>query len=476
MLVKNPVVDLPSPESIDRAKSALERALGPSKVLTESTSCERFGMDDSEAEPRTPDAVVLAETRDDITKALKVAQDTGVPLTPRSGGTGRTGGSVPVAGGIVLCTLGMNQVKEINTKEGLCVVEAGVILGDLQAAVEKEGLFYPPDANSLNACALGGNVAENSGGPRAFKYGVTRNYVLALESFLMGGQRITTGARTRKCVTGYDLTGLLIGSEGTLAVVGDITLRLIPQPEAVTTLLLLFTGVRDAALAVESITGAGLVPRCLELVDGRCLELLRAAGNPIDQRAHAMLLTELDGDEASCERQTEKLATAVEHINTVDILVAQDAGQRARLWAARRELSPSLRRQAKKKMSEDVVVPRQNIVELLERVERSAERHQVQSAAYGHAGDGNLHVNFLWNDEDEVPRVKQALDQLFRDTLELGGTLSGEHGIGILKAPYLPLEQSDALIALQKRVKHAFDPKGLLNPGKIFPTPGHGPC
>lgn len=476
MLLTRPDVEPPSPGAVEKAKILLERSLGASRVMTEPASCERFGADDSEAEACIPDAVVLAESADDILAALAVAREAGVPITPRSGGTGRTGGSVPVAGGIVLCTLGMNSIKEIDLKEGLCVVEPGVILGDLHAAVEKEGLFYPPDANSLTACALGGNVAENAGGPRAFKYGVTREYVLQLEAFLLGGQRIVTGARTRKCVTGYDVTSLLVGSEGTLAVFGDITLRLIPKPERVMTIMLLFPNLRDAAAAVEAITGAGIVPRCLELLDGRTLQAVREAGNPIDSRANAMLLTEVDGDEPSCEAQAQRLCDAVDHVPTVDILVAQDASQRDRLWAARREMSPSVRRLAKKKLSEDIVVPRQRMVELLERVDATSEKTGIASVTYGHAGDGNLHVNYLWNDDDDLPNVEIAIEQLFRDVIELGGTLSGEHGIGVLKAPYLGLEQSEDLIDLQRDIKRTFDPHGLLNPGKIFPKRGHGPC
>ncbi len=476
MMLTRPDIEPPSPGAVEKARTLLERALGPSKVMTEPASCERFGVDDSEAEPRIPDAVVLAENADDILAALRVAREASVPITPRSGGTGRTGGSVPVAGGIVLCTLGMNSIKDIDPKEGLCVVEPGVILGDLHAAVEKEGLFYPPDANSLDACALGGNVAENAGGPRAFKYGVTREYVLQLEAFLLGGQRLLTGARTRKCVTGYDVTSLLVGSEGTLAVFGDITLRLIPKPASVMTIMILFPALRDAAAAVEAITGSGVVPRCMELLDGRTLQAVRDAGNPIDQRAGAMLLTEVDGDPTSCEEQAQRLCDAMDHISTVDILVAQDASQRDRLWAARREMSPSVRRLAKKKLSEDIVVPRQKMVELLERVDTTSERTGVHSVTYGHAGDGNLHVNFLWNDDDEQPKVEEAIGQLFRDVIELGGTLSGEHGIGLMKAPYLGLEQSEDLIDLQRDIKRTFDPHNLLNPGKIFPKRGHGPC
>ena len=455
----------------------LERALGPSKVLTGGDACERFVRDESEAEGVRPDAVVLAESVDDIRAALAVAQEAEVPITPRAGGTGRTGGAVPVAGGIVLATLGMNQVKEVDRREGIAVVEPGVVLGELYHTVEAEGWFYPPDPNSLASCALGGNVAENAGGPRAFKYGVTRDYVLGLEALLIGGQRLRVGRRTLKGVTGYDVTALLVGSEGTLAVFGEITLQLLPKPEAVITLLALFPDLRSAALAVAEMTGnARLVPRCIELLDAATLQAMREANNPIDSRANAMLLIEVDGSNADCELQAERVGAVCEAARALEVLAAQEPAQRERLWSARREMSHAVRRLAKRKLSEDVVVPRQQIPALLERVARHTEALGVRSLTYGHAGDGNLHVNFLWDEEHELPRVDQAIAQLFRDVVELGGTLSGEHGIGVLKAPYLPLEQGPELIQLERDLKRVFDPKNLLNPGKIFPAAPHRAC
>ena len=476
MLLARPEVPEPSEAAREKALVLLERRLGPSKYVTAPEACERYASDDSEAAPRVPDAVVLAESFDDVAAALAVAREAGVPITPRSGGTGRTGGSVPVAGGIVLSTLGMSRIKEIDVAERLAVVEPGVILGDLHAAVEAEGLFYPPDPNSLAACALGGNVAENAGGPRAFKYGVTREYVLGLDALLIGGQRIRAGKRTVKGVTGYDVTALLVGSEGTLAVFGDITLRLIPKPEAVMTLMTLFDDVHQAGRAVGAMIAAGLTPRCIEMLDAATLEAVRRAGNAIDPAAGAMLLMEVDGDEAACEAQAERIASVCEASKARDVLVAQDAAQRDRLWSARREMSSAVRRLAKNKLAEDVVVPRQRIAELLDRVQRVSDELGVRTLTYGHAGDGNLHVNFLWDEDHELDAVSQAIERLFREVVDMGGTLTGEHGVGVLKAPYLGLEQSDELIALQRDVKRVFDPEGLLNPGKIFPSQGHGPC
>jgi glycolate oxidase len=467
----------PSANAIERALVQLGRKLGPSKLLTARESCEAYAHDESEAEGHVPHAVVLATSPEDVQLTLEAAFAAGVPVTPRSGGTGRVGGAVPMAGGIVLSTLGMNQIKEIDRREQLAVVGPGLVLESLHRAVEAEGLFYPPDPNSQSTCTIGGNVATNAGGPRAFKYGVTRNYVLGLEAMLIGGQRFFSGRRTTKGVTGYDVTSLLVGSEGTLALFGDITLRLVPKPECVMTLMALFSDVHHSGRCVSELIAAGLVPRCIELMDEGTLNAVRAHGNAIDPRAQAMLLIEVDGEGEHVELAAKRVYDVCQSVAALDVLVAQDESQRARLWAARREMSPAIRRMAKHKLSEDVVVPRQQVGALLERVRRTSELHDIRMLTYGHAGDGNLHVNFLWNDPDEVPRVERAVEQLFRDVIELRGTLSGEHGIGVMKAPYLHLEQGEALIQLQRDLKSAFDPRGLLNPGKIFATGGsHGAC
>jgi glycolate oxidase len=470
-----PVPD-PSVGAREKAKVLLSRALGPSKVVADRDACERFASDDSDMPGRTPDVVVLAETTEDVERALAVAREAGVPITPRAGGTGRTGGATPVAGGIVLSMLGMNAIVDIDRRERVAVVEPGVVLADFHAAVEKEGLFYPPDPNSLSACTLGGNLAENAGGPRAFKYGVTRDYVLGVEAFLLGGQHFFAGRRTTKGVTGYDVTGLLVGSEGTLAVLGRATVRLVPLPPSVTTLLALFTSSADAMLAVSEMLARGVTPRCIEFLDEGTLDALRRAGNAVSEQAKALLIIEVDGDEAACETQVERVGDALQAVRALDLLVARDGAQRDKLWAARREMSPAVRKMAAHKLSEDVVVPRRELAPLLDLVAKQTERSGIRTVAYGHAGDGNLHVNFLWGDESERPLVERSIEQLFRDVVALGGTLSGEHGIGLAKAPYIGLEQSDELIDLQRELKRAFDPSGLLNPGKIFPAPGHRAC
>ena len=465
-------VDVPrvSAAARDRALRLLEARLGPSKVLTGAEARERFARDESEAEGVLPDAVVLAEDAGDLATALAVALETEVPVTPRAAGTGRSGGAVPVAGGIVLATLGMSAIKDIDVKEGIAVVEPGVVLADLHDAVEKEGWFYPPDPNSLKSCALGGNVAENSGGPRAIKYGVTRDYVLGIGALLMGGERLFVGRRTRKGVTGYDVASLLVGSEGTLAVFSELIVKLIPKPESVVTLLITFAHVRDAATAAQALTAARILPRCMELMDGATLDALRQAGNPVDPRAGALLLIEVDGSAADVDAAAQRVGDDCARAGAIEILTAQDPARRERLWSARRDMSHAVRRLARHKFAQDVVVPRQRVVELLDRVALTSERCAVKFLTYGHVGDGTLHVNFLWDDEDEVNRVKTAVDTLLRDVIALGGSLSAEHGIGILRAPHLPLEHSPRLVALQRDLKRAFDPRGLLNPGKIFPV------
>lgn len=464
------MIPSPSPAAIERARRELERLIGPSQILSSAEACAPYGEDESLVESRTPDLVVLARSREDVLSALRVADDCALPITPQAARTGKSGGGIPIAGGIALSVVGMRQIKDIDCKDGIAVVEPGVILGDLHRAVEAAGWFYPPDPNSWDECTLGGNVAENAGGPRAYKYGVTRDYVLGLDAHLIGGTSLSVGRRTRKGVTGYDVTALLVGSEGTLSVFGDITLRLVSKPPEVSMLMALFSELPHAAAAVPAIASVGVIPRCLELLDGTTLGALRAAGNDIDPRAQAALFIEVDGDAARCAVDAARVAEACVKAQSMKVVVPANAEERERLWAARRAMSHAIKQLAKHKLSEDVVVPTSAIPELLRRVEQHSAELQIRWLAYGHAGDGNLHVNFLWDDPEERPQVERMVAQLFRDTVALRGSLSGEHGIGLLKAPYLPLEQSTELMALQKRLKGVFDPKGLLNPGKIFPT------
>ncbi|NOY90462.1 MAG: FAD-binding protein [Deltaproteobacteria bacterium] len=464
--------------------SALSRALleidavRSGAVITDRDVLEGYASDESEVTPRVPDALVRARTTAEVAATLRAASAHGVFVTPRASGTGRVGGAVAVQGGIVLSLEGMHEIRGIERVDLLAVVEPGVVTGQLHEAVEARGLFYPPDPNSLATCTLGGNIAAGAGGPRAFKYGVTRDHVLGLELVTGDGTILKLGKRTPKGVTGYDLTALMVGSEGTLGVVTEATLRLRSKPPEVATLLVFLADLEQIQAAIALAISSNITPRCVEMVDAIALELMRRdAGVALPEGARAMLLIELDGQGAALERDVERLGGALDDAGALEVLVAQKAGERERLWAARRELSRTLRKSANFKLSEDVVVPRSRMAELLQLCGRLAEERGIQMPTYGHAGDGNLHVNLLWDDESQRPQVDSAIRALFEAVVEMGGTLSGEHGIGALKAPYLELEQSAELIATQRRVKQVFDPKGILNPGKIFPARrGHGAC
>ncbi len=455
----------------------LQQSLGDSRVETERARCHEYASDESYIEGVTPHAVVHARSVADVARALSICHAHDVPVFPRAAGSGKTGGAIPTRPGIVLDTLPLARVKEIDRENLIAVVEPGVITGQFHAQVEAEGLFYPPDPNSLDVCAIGGNVAENAGGPRAFKYGVTREYVYGLEAVLMDGTVLHTGKRTVKGVTGYDVTALLVGSEGTLAVFTEATLRLVPKPPEVRTLLALFPHVLDAGRAVSRIVAHGLVPRCLEMLDRECCEAIRESGKvAIGPDVQALLIIEVDGEGASLDAMMERVGAACMEARALDVQVAGHGGDREKLWAARRAMSHALRARARHKMSEDIVVPRSRLGEMLERVAVIGERESLRLPTYGHAGDGNLHVNFLWDDPDGRARVDRAIEDVFRATIALGGTLTGEHGLGVLKRDYLSLEQAEPLIEVQRRIKDAFDPRGLLNPGKMFPPRGHRAC
>jgi len=466
--------------SLDAALLAIDRRCGSGAVITDLDVREAHARDESETTPVVPEAVIRATRTEDVSAILAACHEHRIPITPRSGGTGRVGGAVPVPGGLVLALEGMDRIVAIEPDDLRVIVEPGVVLRDLHGAVEAEDLFYAPDPNSLESCRLGGNLACNAGGPRAFKYGVTRNWVLGLEAVTADGTVLEVGKPTAKGVTGYDLAGLVVGSEGTLAVVTRATLRLVPKPEAVATLLVFLPSQAALGDAITACLRRRVVPRCLEFLDALALDILRPrAGLAVPSEARAMLLIEVDGDVDEIPRQIERVGEAMLSAGALDVLLARSEHERASLWAARRDMSHAMRRQARHKLSEDVVVPRTRIGALLDRCSALSDEHGVRVATYGHAGDGNLHVNLLWDDPDDRPKVEAAIFGLMRATVELGGTLSGEHGIGVLKAPYLPLEQSPALIDLQERIKSVFDPRGILNPGKIFPAGAkrfHGAC
>lgn len=421
---------------------------------------------------QTPAAVVLAENTAQVSATLRFAHERGLPVTPRGAGYGYVGGAVPAPRGIALSVAGMRRIVEVHPQDFVAVVEPGVITGELQAAARALGLFYPPDPASLKNCSLGGNIATNAGGPRCLKYGVTRNYVLGLEVVLMDGTVVRTGGRTHKNKTGFDLTGLFVGSEGMLGVVTEATLKLLPHPPARAALAAAFVDVRAAALGVEAIFAGGHLPAALEIADAFTLRAARAhlgAGRLPDGDAHILL--ELDGQPAAIQHELEVLAALLRERGAQHVRTAFGDGPVEELWALRRAFSESLKASGLTKLNEDVTVPRGKVVDLMEFAAELERRHGHAVASFGHAGDGNIHVNIMAaNYQDPVvhAQVEAGLDDLFRQVIAWGGAITGEHGIGLAKKRWWHQAVSPENHALHLAVKRALDPRGLLNPGKFL--------
>ncbi len=451
----------------------LEGIVGAPFVIADPDALLPYGADETpNLAPSLPDVVVRPQSAEQVAEVMRACAADGVYVTPRGAGTGKSGGCVPVHGGVVLALDRLARIQRVDAADGTCTVEPGVILETLQREVADQGLFYPPDPASLSSCTLGGNVAENAGGPRALKYGVTSNYVLGLELVLPTGERLRTGKGTTKGVAGYDLTSLVVGSEGTLAIITGITLKVLPSPRFVQTALAVFPSSEAAVRGVNGIFGAGVLPRTLEYLDRASLAAVRALKPPyrFPDSAGAALIVETDGE--SEPGTLEALSRALEacgDAGATDTLLATDSRKQREIWESRRMLSEATRRIKGRKVSEDIVVPRSRIAEMVARTGALGEKHRLLTCSFGHAGDGNLHTQVLFEDDSELPRVEALLEDLFRATLELGGTITGEHGVGISKRRYLPLELSDEVLALSLRVKSAFDPAGILNPGKMFP-------
>lgn len=457
--------------------AVLERAVGADRVIGRGTAeLESYERDESPLPVSyPPDCAVLVRSADEAAAVLRLCAEHKVPVTPRGAGSGMCGGALAVQGGVVLSTERMQRVIEIDTDDLVAVVEPGVITGQLQSAVEAQGLFYPPDPASLEYCSIGGNAATNAGGPRAFQYGVTREYVLGLDVALMGGERLRVGRRTAKGVTGYDLVAGFVGSEGTFGVITELTLKLVPKPPAVTTALAVFSDVASAGNCVSMLLRGGLRPRVLELADRASIEHVRNRSRyRFPPGAAAVVLLEVDGDPAALEPLIERIANVCDAAGAVDVLAATEPAERRALWEARRQISPALKEAFRIKVNEDVCVPRGKLVEMLARIDRLSARTGIEAAVFGHAGDGNLHVNLLSNQDPADPSVRahmmEGARQLFAETLSLGGTLSGEHGIGLAKRDFIAMEQSERVLAWQRRWKAMWDPQGLLNPGKILPA------
>jgi glycolate oxidase len=421
-----------------------------------------------------PDVVVTPATAAEVAAVARLCHDTRTPLVVRGAGTGYTGGAVPIRGGVVLAMARFDRILQIDDASLLAVVQPNVVTRDLHRAVEARGLFYPPDPASLAECAIGGNVAECAGGPHAFKYGTTRRYVLALEAVLATGEILHTGSKAVKNVAGYSLTDLLVGSEGTLAIITEATLRLVPLPRSRRTLSATYGTIDAAAAAVGAIVRAGVVPAALELIDGASLDAVaRHVGRPMAPAGTAALLVlEVDGSEPAAAHDAALAAGACRAAGASSVREAATAGDRDAIWEARRELSYALRRLAPRKINHDLVVPCGRVPELFALVDQVRTRYRLLIAAFGHAGDGNIHVNLMVDpdDADEMARAADAEHALFAGVVALDGSITGEHGVGFSKAPHLRLQLSEAEIALMARVKHAFDPHGVLNPGKMWDT------
>src|SRR5213596_2306160 len=419
-----------------------------------------------------PEVVVFAKSTADVSKLLQFASREKVPVTARGGGFGYVGGCVPAHGGIALSLMRMNRIKEINFTDAVAIVEPGVFTADLKAAVRVQKLFHPPDPASMKDCTIGGNVATNAGGPRCLKYGVTRNYVIGLEVVLANGDVMRTGGRVHKNKTGFDLLGLFVGSEGLLGVVTEVTLRLLPLPPARSTLSAAFATAAQAAEAVQAIFAAGFLPSSLEIADHFTLEAARRdLGKVIVPEGNAHLLVDLDGQEESVLSESAAIRKLLEERKAKALEIATGEEDCEKLWALRRQFSNSLRATGLTKLNEDVVVPRSRLVDLMEFAESLQSKHGFPIACFGHAGDGNIHVNIMadrYNRDGLVrEKVERALDDLFAQVLTWGGVITGEHGIGLAKKRWWPDATSQVVRDVHRRLKRILDPNDILNPGKF---------
>jgi glycolate dehydrogenase FAD-linked subunit len=452
------------------ASRKLRRKLGGDAVVTEKARLAEFGGDKWFVH-RRPDLAVFPRNSAEIAEVMKVASENRLPVTMRGAGFGYVGGCVPAMGGIVLATERMNRIKEIDGADFVAVVEPGVVTGDLQSAARRKGLFYPPDPASLKNCSIGGNIATNAGGPRCLKYGVTRNYVLGLEVVLANGAIVRCGGRTHKNKTGFDLVGLFVGSEGLLGVVSEATLRLLPLPPAHAVLSAGFREMRAAVRAIRAVFAAGFLPAAVEVADRFTLEAAREFRPGVKfPPGDAHLLVELDGQAESVRSETRALAQLLREKRATAIETATNETSCERLWDLRRAFSESLKATGLKKLNEDVVVPRGRLVDLIDFAQELQKRSGFPIACFGHAGDGNIHVNIMVGDHDDPEihaRADAALDELFSQIIAWGGAITGEHGVGLAKMPWWNLALSEENRALHRTLKRALDPKGLLNPGKF---------
>jgi len=455
----------------ERAFKVLSSILGPEHLTTRAEDLVTFGTDATKLR-FMPDAVAFPGTAEEISRIFRLANQERFPVIPRGAGSGKSGGALPVEGGLILAMDRFNRILEIDQHNLIARAECGVITAAFQEAVEKRHLFYPPDPASIHISTLGGNVAECAGGLRAVKYGVTRDYVLGLTAVLPTGEIIRTGVETIKGVVGYDLTRLLIGSEGTLAVVTEIIVRLIPKPAYRKTMMAFFKTATATVETVSEIIRSRIVPTALEFMDRTCLTCVdEDVGLAVPKGTGALLLIEVDGDKALATKEAKRVEEICTRRGALEFRSASRLKDSEKLWEARRNVSQSVYKLRPDKISEDIVVPRSRMAEFIGFLEDTAKTYDLPMAAYGHAGDGNIHVNILFDEKipGHTEKAQAAVKEIFTKVIDMKGTLSGEHGVGVTKAPFIEMEISRPVLELMVRLKKAFDPNGILNPGKIFP-------
>jgi glycolate oxidase len=448
------------------------KSIVPDGVLNSPEDLAVYSYDGTFAEYR-PDVVVLPRTTDQVSQVVVIAACERIPIVTRGMASGLAAASVPFGGGIALAMTRMNRLLEIDALNSTALVEAGIVTADLQAEVEKRGLFYPPDPSSIRHSTIGGNIACNAGGPRCLKYGVTGDYVMGLQVVLGDGRILKTGGKPIKDVVGYDLNALFTGSEGTLGVITEALLKLVTKPKHTQTARVEFKSLDDASRTVNAILSAGIVPATLEMMDETaiaCIEEAMHLGLPLD--VEAILIIETDGaDKDTVLREIESAAKICRETGAREVRVAQNEAERAALWKGRRSVSPSLARQAPNKLGEDITVPRSAIPEAVRRIKAISAKYGLPIVVFGHAGDGNLHPNILFDkrNSEQWAKIEPMVSEIFDTALSLGGTLSGEHGVGALKRPYMERALGPVSIEIQRRIKQALDPLNIMNPGKVFP-------
>jgi glycolate oxidase len=457
-----------------RIISQLENAVGMKNVLTAREDLITYSFDGTAALQQLPGCVVFARSAAEVAAVLRIAQEERLPVITRGSGTGLSGGSLPVADCVVLCTVKMNRILELDAANLTILVEPGVTTLEVAEAVGAAGLFYPPDPGSMKISTIGGNVAENSGGLRGLKYGVTRNYVMGLEVVLPDGEVLWTGNKCVKDVAGYSLRDLFIGSEGTLGVITKVLLRLIPKPAAKKTMVATFAAMDRAAEAVSAIIAAQIIPCTLEFLDRttiHCVEDFAKIGLPLD--CEALLLMETDGHAAVVAEEAARMERICREKGAMEVRVAKDDAEGAKLASARRSAFSALARVAPTTILEDATVPRSELARMIRFVEQVAKKYNLRIGTFGHMGDGNLHPTFLTDErnKEEMHRVELAFHEIFDEAIRLGGTITGEHGIGVAKKSFLPKFAGDAQMRVMRELRKALDPQGILNPGKMFDMP-----